>query len=55
MLLASTLTINNPFDIRRFAMDKEAVLDIEASDESGRLFDLEMQIKRQETYGSHVL
>jgi predicted transposase/invertase (TIGR01784 family) len=53
--LAATVTIRNPFSLRKFVSDKEAVLDIEASDESGRLFDLEMQIKRQETYGARAL
>jgi predicted transposase/invertase (TIGR01784 family) len=53
--LAATVTIRNPFSLRKFASDKEAVLDIEASDDSGRLFDLEMQIKRQETYGARAL
>ncbi|MEI6388476.1 MAG: PD-(D/E)XK nuclease family transposase, partial [Spirochaetota bacterium] len=53
--LAATVTIRNPFSLRKFASDKEAVLDFEASDNSGRLFDLEMQIKLQETYGARAL
>jgi predicted transposase/invertase (TIGR01784 family) len=53
--LAATVTIRNPFSLRKFPSDKEAVLDIEASDDSGRLFDLEMQLTRQESYGARAL
>ncbi len=53
--LASTLTINNPFDIRRFAMDKEPVLDIKATDDSGMIFDVEIQVRGEDNYAERAV
>jgi predicted transposase/invertase (TIGR01784 family) len=53
--LASTLTINNPFDIRRFAMDKEPVLDIKATDDSGMIFDVEIQVREEGNYAERAI
>ncbi|MFZ4616560.1 MAG: Rpn family recombination-promoting nuclease/putative transposase [Rectinemataceae bacterium] len=53
--LAATVTIRNPFSMRKFPSDKEVVLDIEASDDSGRLFDVEMQVTPQQSYGARAL
>ncbi|MDA8408858.1 MAG: Rpn family recombination-promoting nuclease/putative transposase [Treponema sp.] len=53
--LASTIRIRNPFNLRQYADDKESVLDIEASDDSGRFFDIEMQLEEQDYYGSRAM
>ena len=53
--LASTMTLRNPFNLRQFEKDKETILDIGAADESGRMFDIEMQLTTQKSYGSRAL
>ncbi|MEI6874247.1 MAG: Rpn family recombination-promoting nuclease/putative transposase [Spirochaetota bacterium] len=53
--LASTMTLRNPFNLRQFETDKESILDIGAADESGRMFDIEVQLSTQKSYGSRAL
>ncbi len=39
----SSVEIKNPFNFKKYRVDKETVLDIKATDESGRIFNIEMQ------------
>ena len=38
-----TVELKNPFNIREYVIDKESILDIKATDDNGRIFDIEMQ------------
>ena len=53
--LAAKLTLRNPFNLKQFEGDKESILDIGATDETGRMFDIEVQLSSQRSYGSRAL
>jgi len=53
--LAAKLTLRNPFNLKQFEGDKESILDIGATDEAGRMFDIEVQLSSQKSYGSRAL
>ena len=38
-----SVTIKNPFNINTFAGEKQSVLDIKATDENNRIYDIEVQ------------
>jgi len=49
------LTINNPYNETDFIGDKMSVVDIKASDEKGRWYDIEIQVKEQKYYGRRAI
>ena len=42
--LAAKLTLRNPFNLKQFEGDKASILDIGATDETGRMFDIEVHL-----------
>lgn len=40
----------NPFNIKEFRNDKESILDVKATDENGRIYDIEVQTIGNESY-----
>jgi len=49
------VTIKNPYNERDFIGDKLSVVDIKATDEIGRWYDVEIQIKEQKYYGKRAI
>jgi len=49
------LTIKNPYNEADFVGDKLSVVDIKATDEQGRWYDIEIQIKEQKYYGKRAI
>jgi predicted transposase/invertase (TIGR01784 family) len=47
--------IKNPFNIKTFQVDKESILDIKATDEKGRQFDIEVQSTGNENFVNRSL
>ena len=45
----------NPFNLREFETDKLSVLDIKATDKTGRVFDIEIQCRGNETFSHRSL
>ncbi len=41
--LITSVEIKNPFNLKKYPIDKESILDIKATDENGRQYDVEMQ------------
>ncbi len=52
--LIADLELGNPFQLPIFFGGKCTVLDLHAVDETGRRFDIEMQVKRQEFFGDRL-
>ena len=48
--LLRSVTIKNPFNLKNLAKEKESVIDIKAEDESGRLYDIEVQVYGNKQY-----
>ena len=53
--LAATLTLRNPFINPKHEDDKASVLDVEATDDHERIFDLEIQLRREPAYAERAL
>jgi len=49
------LTIKNPYNETDFVGDKLSVVDIKATDENGKWYDIEIQIKEQKYYGKRAI
>ncbi len=49
------VTIKNPYNEADFIGDKLSVVDIKATDEKGRWYDIEIQIKEQKFYGKRAI
>ncbi len=49
------LTIKNPYNETDFVGDKLSVVDIKATDENGKWYDIEIQIKEQKHYGKRAI
>ena len=49
------VTIKNPYNETDFVGDKLSVVDIKATDEIGRWYDIEIQIKEQKSYGKRAI
>ena len=49
------LTLKNPYNISDYKNGKMTILDIKATDEKGRLYDIEMQISEQGYFGQRAL
>ncbi len=47
--------IKNPYNEADFVGDKLSVVDIKASDEKGRWYDIEIQVKEQKFYGKRAI
>jgi predicted transposase/invertase (TIGR01784 family) len=48
-------TVQNPFNIKKYAGDKGIVLDVRAKDEYGRFFNLEIQNRYHESFDNRIL
>jgi len=49
------ITIKNPYNETDFVGDKLSVVDIKATDEKGRWYDIEIQVKEQKYYGKRAI
>jgi len=49
------ITIKNPYNDTDFIGDKLSVVDIKATDEKGRWYDIEIQVKQQKFYGKRAI
>jgi len=49
------VTIKNPYNETDFVGDKLSVVDIKATDEKGRWYDIEIQVKEQKFYGKRAI
>jgi len=49
------VTIKNPYNETDFIGDKLSVVDIKATDEKGRWYDIEIQVKEQKYYGKRAI
>jgi len=49
------VTIKNPYNETDFEGDKLSVVDIKATDEKGRWYDIEIQVKEQKYYGKRAI
>jgi len=49
------VTIKNPYNEADFIGDKLSVVDIKATDEKGRWYDIEIQVKEQKFYGKRAM
>jgi predicted transposase/invertase (TIGR01784 family) len=49
------ITIKNPYNDQDFIGDKLSVVDIKATDEKGRWYDIEIQVKEQKFYGKRAI
>jgi len=49
------ITIKNPYNETDFIGDKLSVVDIKATDEKGRWYDIEIQVKQQRFYGKRAI
>ncbi|OQC62092.1 MAG: PD-(D/E)XK nuclease family transposase [Bacteroidetes bacterium ADurb.Bin008] len=49
------VTIKNPYNEADFVGDKLSVVDIKATDEKGRWYDIEIQVKEQKFYGKRAI
>ncbi len=49
------VTIKNPYNEADFIGDKLSVVDIKATDEKGRWYDIEIQVKEQKYYGKRAI
>ncbi len=49
------VTIKNPYNETDFIGDKLSVVDIKATDEKGRWYDIEIQVKEQKFYGKRAI
>ncbi len=49
------VTIKNPYNEQDFIGDKLSVVDIKATDEKGRWYDIEIQVKEQKYYGKRAI
>ena len=48
--LITSVEIKNPFNLKKFVHEKQSILDIKATDENGRIFNIEMQVSGDETF-----
>jgi len=48
--LIKSVIIKNPFNLKNLANEKESVIDIKAEDESGRQYDIEVQVEGNSLY-----
>jgi len=49
------VTIKNPYNDKDFVNDKLSIVDIKATDERGRWYDIELQVKKQTYYGKRAI
>ncbi|MGL6225134.1 MAG: Rpn family recombination-promoting nuclease/putative transposase, partial [Thermoguttaceae bacterium] len=45
----------NPFNIKKFAIDKSMILDVRAKDNGGRIFDIEIQVSNHLAFKERML
>ena len=53
--LAKEVMIRNPFNLKDYAADKKTILDIKATDESGRTYDVEIQTANELAFPERML
>ncbi|MBF0376127.1 MAG: PD-(D/E)XK nuclease family transposase [Desulfamplus sp.] len=53
--LIKSVEIKNPFNLKKMVNDKESILDIKATDENGKIFNIEMQTTSDETFKTRSL
>lgn len=51
----SSLTLLDPFNSKEFSNDKLSILDVKARDDSGRQFDIEMQLLSEKAFANRIL
>jgi predicted transposase/invertase (TIGR01784 family) len=45
-----TVEVKNPFNIKEFVLDKESIVDVKATDENGRIYNVEVQSAGNEIF-----
>jgi len=50
-----SVSIKNPFNLKTLAKEKESITDIKACDNTGRLYDIEIQVSGNESYKNRSL
>ena len=50
-----TVLIRNPYNLREVRIDKETILDVKATDESGEVYNIEIQSSGNETFKYRAL
>ena len=53
--LIKTVEIKNPFNIKNFSIDKESIVDVKATDENGRIYDVEVQTSGNDIFKNRTL
>jgi len=53
--LIKTVEIKNPFNIKNFSIDKESIVDVKATDENGRVYDVEVQTTGNDIFRNRTL
>lgn len=53
--LATSVEIQNPFNLQAFLEDKQTVVDLKARDSSGRVYDVEMQTVNKKAFPNRVV
>jgi predicted transposase/invertase (TIGR01784 family) len=53
--LITVATIKNPFSLKEFDGDKQAVMDLNVTDENGICYNIEMQVRRDKAYLQRLL
>ena len=53
--LIKTVEIKNPFNIKNFSIDKESIVDVKATDENGRVYDIEVQTSGNDIFKNRTL
>ena len=50
-----SIILENPYNLASYLSDKMSILDIKATDENGKIYDIEMQIGQQGYFGQRAL
>jgi predicted transposase/invertase (TIGR01784 family) len=53
--LLSSVEIKNPFNVRTIVLEKESILDVKATDETGRQYDIEVQTTGDDSFKARSL
>ncbi len=53
--LIKSVTIKNPFNLKKYKLEKGSVIDVKATDEEGRQYDIEVQVSGNEFFKNRSL
>ena len=52
---AVSVEVKNPFSAKDFAIEKELIMDVRATDDMDRIYDIEIQVKEHEAFNERML